>query len=236
MTQFFQTSPAGADINLDRSRFEDGQGAPKVFIVDDEYFARSHIQMVLEEAGFSVDSFETCESFLEAYRPHLNACLVLDIHLPGMGGLELLRRTNAEHHLLPTIIVSGSSAISDAVQAMKAGALDFIEKPAARDVLVTSVRRALRRSADANAFRTSRKAALDHMANLTPRQREIMRMVLAGHPSKNIAADLGISQRTVENHRSSIMHKMGAKSVPILSSMTLAAVWRPGDENFSAAV
>ena len=124
---------------------------------------------------------------------------------------------------LPTIIISGSSDISEAVQSMKSGATDFIEKPIAPETLLCAVRKALEQSRRMNAVSHLKEVAVDHLANLTPRQNEIMNLVLAGQPSKNIAADLGISQRTVENHRASIMHKTGATSLPALARLVIAA-------------
>ena len=113
---------------------------------------------------------------------------------------------------------------------MKAGASDFIEKPISRDELIASVQRALEQSHDSSKLSAWREDAANHIAGLTPRQREIMALVLAGHPSKNIAADLGISQRTVENHRATIMKKTGSKSVPALARLALAATWNDTDE------
>ncbi len=198
----------------------------KVFVVDDEYFSREGIADMLADGGWPTQSFCDCEAFLDAYAPSGEACLVLDIHFPGMGGLELQRRLAVFDPALPVVVVSGSSAISEAVQSMAQGATDFIEKPVAYDRLFTSVRRALKISRDANASQAQRRTAFSHFARLTPREREIMDMVLAGHPSKNIASDLGISQRTVENHRASIMQKTGAKSLPALARMAMSAVDR----------
>jgi two-component system CheB/CheR fusion protein len=140
-----------------------------------------------------------------------------------MGGIELLTRLNAISTALPTVVVSGSSNVPEIVQSMKVGAADFIEKPIRHDLLVNSVRSALEQSRRLNAAGHLKAIARDHLADLTPRQRQIMHLVLAGHPSKNIAADLGISQRTVENHRASIMHKTGARSLPALARLAIAA-------------
>lgn len=142
-----------------------------------------------------------------------------------MDGLELLRRMGDMANSPPIIVVSGGGSISEAVQSMKQGALDFIEKPVARDVLVASVKRALGRSRCSDSISASRAAALGHLAGLTVRQRQIMDLVLAGHPSKNIAVRLGISQRTVENHRASIMHRTGAHSLPALARLVMSSRW-----------
>ena len=194
-----------------------------VFVVDDDYFSRSGVRLTLEGAGLTVLDFMDCETFLADYEPRPESCLVLDVHFPGMGGLELLRRLQAVATRLPTIIISGDSDISEAVQSMKSGATDFIEKPIAPETLLCAVRKALEQSRRMNAVSHLKEVAVDHLADLTPRQNEIMKLVLAGHPSKNIAADLGISQRTVENHRASIMHKTGATSLPALARLVIAA-------------
>ena len=140
-----------------------------------------------------------------------------------MNGLDLLRRLGELGHHLPTVMITGNSDVPMAVQAMKAGALDFIEKPISRGELLASVGRALELSQDSSKLSAWREDATHRLATLTPRQRQIMELVLAGHPSKNIAADLGISQRTVENHRASIMTKTGSKSLPALARLALAA-------------
>ena len=178
---------------------------------------------MLEESGWRVEDFSACEAFLEAYSPRPQACLVLDMHFPGMGGLELLERLKVAAPALPTIVISGSSGISEAVESMKAGATDFLEKPVECRRLVDGVRRALRQALGSASHSATRAAAVDHLAELTPRQSEIMTLVLDGHPSKNIAADLGISRRTVENHRAAIMHKTGSKSLPALARLVLEA-------------
>jgi two-component system CheB/CheR fusion protein len=201
-----------------------GCGAgPAVFVVDDDYFSRSGARLTLEGAGLSVLDFPDCETFLANYEPRIESCLVLDVHFPGMGGLELLGRLQAVAPGLKTVVISGSSDISEAVQSMKSGATDFIEKPIPPEALLGAVRGALEQSRRMNAVSHLKEVAVDHLADLTPRQRQIMDLVLAGHPSKNIAADLGISQRTVENHRASIMHKTRATSLPALARLVIAA-------------
>jgi two-component system CheB/CheR fusion protein len=123
--------------------------------------------------------------------------------------------------------MSGSSRIREAVVSIKIGACDFLEKPLAPEELRTSIANAFRQLEEAMAISSIHQSALDRIADLTPRQREILRLVLAGQPSKNIAADLGISQRTVESHRASIMHKTGVRSLPALARLVLSSAWRP---------
>lgn len=197
--------------------------APIVFIVDDDFTVRLAIRSVLEEDGWLVEDYEDGESFLDAYHPGCNACLLIDVNLPGMNGLELLNRLKDAGHPVPVIMMTGHSNVPMAVEAMKAGASDFLEKPVRRAELLAGVRHALESSRDSGKLMKCRKEAADHLAGLTQRQHQIMEMVLAGYPSKIIAADLRISQRTVENHRASIMKKAGVRSLPALARLALAA-------------
>jgi two-component system CheB/CheR fusion protein len=205
-------------------------GSPVIFVVDDDSHIRKGIRSLLEEDGRTVADYADCETFLENYRPGREACLLIDASLPGMSGLELLRRLNDSGYRLPSIMIAGHGDIPLAVHAMKAGASDFIEKPISRDDLLASIERALEQSRDESKLFAWREEAATHVAELTPRQRQIMELVLAGYPSKNIAADLGISQRTVENHRASIMKKTGSKSLPALARLALAAAWDDADQ------
>ncbi len=198
-----------------------GPEPPVIFVVDDDSHIRELIRSVLEEEGWTVEDYADCEAFLEAYRPGREGCLLVDAYLPGMSGLELLQRLNDAGDQLPAIMITGNSDVQMAVQAMKAGASDFIEKPIGRGELLASVERALEQSRDTNKLSAWRQEAANHIAGLTPRQRQIMDLVLAGHPSKNIAADLGISQRTVENHRAAIMKRTGSKSLPALARLAV---------------
>lgn len=195
---------------------------PLVFIVDDDAQVRAGFRRKFEEEGWSVEDFADCEAFLAAYRPGRDACLVVDAYLPGMSGLDLLREIGRIDRRLSSVMITGKSDVSMAVQAMKAGAMDFIEKPVHEANLLAVVTRALEQSRDASKLQAWRARAAAALAELTPRQREIMKLVLAGVASKNIAADLQISQRTVENHRAAIMKKTGADSLPTLARLALA--------------
>ena len=194
-----------------------------VYVVDDDRNVREALRAVLEDDQKHVEDFESCEQFLESFQPGKSACLLIDAYLPGMSGMELLQKLSADEHHLPSIMITGRSDVTMAVQAMKAGAFDFIDKPVNRDELIASVNRALVQSVDKNEVAVWTDKASRAIAGLTSRQKQILDMVLAGHPSKNIAADLGISQRTVENHRAAIMHKTGVKSLPALARLALAA-------------
>jgi two-component system CheB/CheR fusion protein len=206
------------------ARVQAPDDAPVIFVVDDDAGLRAAVRDVLEDEGHKVEAFGSGEAFLDAYRPGREACLLVDAALPGMSGLDLLRRLNEDGHRLPAIMITGNSDVPMAVEAMKAGASDFAEKPISHADLIACVTRALDQARDAGKASAWQESAAGHVAELTPRQRQIMDMVLAGHPSKNIAADLGVSQRTVENHRASIMKKTGSKSLPALARLALAAV------------
>jgi two-component system, chemotaxis family, CheB/CheR fusion protein len=211
-------APAGAPQLLERER------AATVFVVDDNRAVREAMRDLLRENGYSVRIFADAAAFFEAYRPGQEGCVLVDALMPGMSGVELIERLKADGHELPAIVITGNGAVPMAVQAMKAGAVDFIEKPVGHEDLLASVRRALDLMRDSAKLSTWRETAAKRVASLTARQRQILDLVLAGHPSKNIAADLGISQRTVDNHRAAIMRKTDSKSLPALIRTALAAV------------
>jgi two-component system CheB/CheR fusion protein len=198
-------------------------GVETIYVVDDDAAIGEGFQSVLESEGYNVSTHVTCESFIESYQPGKSGCLLVDAYLPGMSGLELMHRLRDAGDQLPIIMITGSSDVPTAVEAMKMGASDFLEKPIAAPELLAGIVRAMERSRDAEKAKAWRESAANHIGGLTARQRQIMDMVLAGHPSKNIAADLGISQRTVENHRALIMKKTGAKSLPALARLAIAA-------------
>jgi len=208
---------------LRESSADDEPEPPVVFIVDDDAGVRGAFRSLFEDDGTAVEAYESCEEFLAAYRQGQKGCLLIDAYLPGMSGLELLRCLEQDGQRLPAIMITGDSDVTIAVEAMKAGASDFIEKPVGREELLASVERALEQSRDSTKLFAWRQEALRRVGLLTSRQLEIMQMVLAGHPSKNIAADLGISQRTVESHRGEIMRRTESKSVPALARLALAA-------------
>lgn len=198
-------------------------GTAIVYVVDDELAIRSALRETLESVGLSVLDFATAETFLLAYAPAGEECLLVDASLPGLSGIELIRKLRDLGHGLPTIMITGSSDVAMAVDVMKAGAMDFIEKPVGGDDVLRAVRRGLDTSRDARRAADWHHEAVGHLAGLTKRQRQIMDLVLAGHPSKNIAADLKLSQRTVENHRAAIMQRTGTKSLPALARLVIAA-------------
>ncbi len=224
LTRLVQTFLASAEASTQPPKSVDANAdSPIVYVIDDDMEVRAAICSVLEDEHIAVEAFHTAEAFLHAFRPGREACILVDAYLPGMGGLDLIHQMSSAGHHLPTMMITGHSDVAIAVQAMKAGATEFIEKPIARLDLLAAVSRALELAHDATSSSVWRTSANAKIATLTSRQREILDLVLAGHPSKNIAADLGISQRTVENHRASIMKKTGARSLPALARLALAA-------------
>jgi two-component system CheB/CheR fusion protein len=216
--------PASASLTF---RLAEGESRT-VYIVDDDAGILDAMRAIFEGAGKRVETYPDAESFLAALPAVLDdCCLVVDAALPGMSGLQLLQKLAADGVALPAIMVTGLGDIGMAVQAMKAGASDFLEKPVNAGELLASVRRVLDEKHSHQSIEARQREAAQHIAGLTRRQREVMDRVLAGQPSKNIAADLGISRRTVENHRASIMLKTGAKSIPALVRLAVAAAAVP---------
>jgi two-component system CheB/CheR fusion protein len=221
--KLLSTVPASNNLKLLKVKPLPLAGQKTVYIIDDESLVRSSMQMIFEANGFYVETFSDCEEFSYAPRIETNSCLLVDGILPGMSGLELLQKLSLSQSQLPGILVTGQGDVKMAVQAMKAGAFDFIEKPVNQNDLLKCVARVFEQSIDSGAVIARREKAAGQIASLTSRQRQVMDMVLAGHPSKNIASDLGISQRTVENHRASIMERTETRSIPALARLAIMA-------------
>jgi two-component system CheB/CheR fusion protein len=224
----------------------DGAQSATIFVIDDDDMVRDYVRLLLELEGRTVEAYASSEAFLAAYRPGRHACLVIDLHMPGMSGIELLERLAADGHRLPAIMITGRGDVKTAVQAMKVGAVDFIEKPFPQGELVASIDRALERAGNpvepsgwgeakpepVDGLTPRERQALDQIvavtakriAGLTSRQRQVMDLIVAGHLNKEIAWRLGISQRTVENHRATVMKKTGAKSLPDLIHLVMKSV------------
>lgn len=194
---------------------------PIIHIVDDDCLIRDSLRYLLEAEALLVEEYDNGEAFLHTRTIGEEGCLLLDARLPGMSGLELLQTLRGDGNNIPVVMITGHCDVAMAVEAMKAGASDFLEKPVTQRRLVECVQLAVKASHRRNGLYNKQKAAADHMDSLSPREKQIMTLVLAGHPSKNIAADIGISQRTVENHRASVMRKMGAKSLPELARLVV---------------
>jgi len=194
-----------------------------VFIVDDDSVLLESMREMLHNRGHTVETHVSAESFLSAYRPERKGCLLIDSVMPGISGLELLRRLRTEGHELPSIVITGYGDITMAIKAMKVGAMDFIEKPAKLDLLVASIDRALAQAADSHKRTDEQMAAAAAIAGLTLRERQVMDLVVQGLPNKQIAFDLEISQRTVETHRAAVMKRTGSESLPDLIRLVMRA-------------
>jgi FixJ family two-component response regulator len=190
-----------------------------IFIVDDEPAVRDSISMMIEQEGFQVKTFDGGEAFLSAYQHELLGCAIVDIRMPGMSGLELQKIMNQRNILLPIIFLTGHGDIPMSVDAIKSGASDFLTKPVTRDKLLTSVRLALVESEKQLAKAAVVNEAKSLLASLTEREREVMDLAIDGFPNKEIARRLNISHRTVEIHKSKIMHKTGAINLLDLASI-----------------
>ena len=198
-------------------------GVTTIHIVDDDDQLRAVLARSLERDGQIVQGHASAEEFFQAYRSGGDACLLVDVQLPGMDGFALIDHLRQAGDTLPAIMITGFGDVAAAVRAMQCGAADFIEKPVRAATLRAAIDRAMEHARDGAKQAAWRATAADSIATLTARQREVMDRVLAGEPSKNIAADLGISQRTVETHRAEIMRRTGAKSLPALARLALAS-------------
>jgi RNA polymerase sigma factor (sigma-70 family) len=194
-----------------------------VFVVDDDQAMRTSLKWLIESTGMSVETFESADIFLASYYPGRAGCLLLDVRMPGMSGLELQTYLAREGYRLPVILITGHGDVSMAVKAMKAGAVDFIEKPFHDEDLLRSIRRALDDDERQRAGQAVRADIAARLAELTPREHEVMAMVTDGKSNKDIAAALGVSAKTVEAHRARVMEKMRADSLAELVRMALIA-------------
>ncbi|NNM60600.1 MAG: response regulator transcription factor [Steroidobacteraceae bacterium] len=195
-----------------------------VYVVDDDDGMRRALSLLLSTVGFATQSYARPSEFLANLKPDEPGCLVLDIRMPEMSGLELQQQLNRIGCMLPIIFITGHGDVPMAVQAMKAGAFEFIQKPFREQDLLDQINHALRHDAESRLNVARRTEVLRRLDTLTPRERQVMDMVVDGGANKVIAIDLGLSERTVEIHRAKVMEKMGARSVAHLVKlhMTLA--------------
>jgi FixJ family two-component response regulator len=196
---------------------------PIVYVVDDDEAIRDALRLLMKSAGLRVQCCASAEEFLATYRPDVPACLVLDVRMPGMSGLELQHVLNERHIGIPVVIMTGHGDVPMAVRAMKEGAVDFVEKPFKNDVLLERVKDGLKRDVEARAKSRHVAEAASRIASLTQREREVMDLLIQGKRNKTIASELGISNRTVEAHRAKIMEKMQAHSISDIMRVTYAA-------------
>lgn len=190
-----------------------------VFLVDDDPIVLDALGLFLESSGLAVRAFSSAQAFLEAYDPSFPGCLVLDIRMPGMSGLELQQELIKKNIDIPIIFLTGHGDIPMSVKALKAGAVDFIEKPFNDEVLLKCIREAIARDKQLRTLDAEKAKILHCYKQLTRREKEVMGFVISGHSNKEIAKELDISHRTIDVHRSRIMAKMEANSLPELVNM-----------------
>ncbi len=196
---------------------------PIVYVVDDDEAIRDALRLLMKSANLRVQCCASAEEFLSSYRAELPGCLVLDVRMPGMSGLELQHLLNERQIHVPVVIMTGHGDVPMAVQAMKEGAVDFVEKPFKNDVLLDRVKEGLKRDVESRANHKQVEEAASRIASLTQREREVMDLLIQGKRNKTIASELGISNRTVEAHRAKIMEKMQAHSISDIMRLTYAA-------------
>lgn len=196
---------------------------PTVFVVDDDDAVRDALALLFRSVGLQAEVFASAPAFLAAHDAARPGCLVLDIRMAGMSGLELQRELISHGSILPVIFVTGHGDVTMAVQALQDGAVDFVQKPFRDQDLLDKVQHAIELDARSRADLARRAEILERIRALTAREREVMERVVEGNPNKAIAYDLGISERTVEVHRARVMEKMQASSLPHLVRMVLTS-------------
>lgn len=194
-----------------------------VFVVDDDEAVRTSLRLLLKSVGLPVETFDSASGFLDQYDGNRAGCLVLDIRMPGMSGLDLQQALNERHSILPIVFITGHGDVPMAVEAMQAGAVDFIQKPFRDQDLIDRINKGLTKDGEMREALRARDDIRTRIAELTPREREVLDLVTAGKANKVIAGDLNVSQRTVEIHRARVMEKMNANSLAHLVRMVIEA-------------
>jgi FixJ family two-component response regulator len=195
------------------------QPSPIVFVVDDDISVRESLELLIQHEGWQPKTFASAQAFLDCPRAIVPSCLVLDVSLPGLDGLELQKRVAVERADMPIIFITGYGDVPKSVQAMKRGAVEFLTKPFNDEVLLTAIRQALDRSRLARAHEAELSELRDRYASLTPREQQVMCLVVSGLLNKQVGGELGISEITVKAHRGQVMQKMKANSVADLVKM-----------------
>ena len=198
---------------------------PIVFIVADDVSVRESLELLVRDEKWKPETFASAQEFLDHPRKRVPSCLVLDLSLPGLNGLELQKQLGVDHIDMPIIFITGHGDVPQSVQAMKAGALEFLTKPLNNNALVTAIRKAIERSRVAQAQNAQIQELQDRYASLTPRERQVMALVVSGLLNKQVGGELGISEITVKAHRGQVMQKMKAKSLADL--VRIAAKLQP---------
>lgn len=196
---------------------------PTVFIVDDDDAVRESLAFLMKSVSIKAEVFPSAQAFLDSYNPERAGCLVLDIRMPGMSGLELQDVLNKKGALLPIIFITGHGDVPMAVKAIKEGAADFVQKPFRDQELIDRIREVLDEDASTRADKLVRHEILRRIDSLTEREREVMEQVVSGKANKVVAIDLNVSQRTVEIHRANVMDKMKARSLAQLVRFVMKA-------------
>jgi two-component system response regulator FixJ len=194
-----------------------------VFVVDDDEAVRTSLRLLLKSVGLPVETYAAAQEFLDQFDPDRAGCLVLDIRMPGISGLELQQHLNDQHSIMPIVFITGHGDVPMAVEAMQAGAVDFIQKTFRDQDLIDRINRALEKDREMRNALRERDEIRRRMSQLTPREREVLELVTQGKANKVIAGDLNVSQRTVEIHRARVMEKMGANSLAHLVRMVIEA-------------
>ena len=197
------------------------QGLPTVFIVDDDEAVRNSLRLLVKSVGLTATALVSAQEFLASFDPLQPGCLVLDVRMPGMSGLELQQQLNLHGAVIPVIFITGHGDVPMAVEAMQQGAFDFLQKPFRDQDLIDRIQKALEKDRATRAALGERSRLRERHEALTPREREVLALVMSGKANKVMAADLGLSQRTVEVHRARVMEKMGASSLAHLVRMVL---------------
>ena len=192
--------------------------SPLVYLVDDDEAIRDSLGLLLRSVGLNCEVYASALEFLEAYDPQRHSCLVADIRMPGLSGLDLQQRLNEQRADLPVIFITGHGDVPMAVNAMKSGASDFIQKPFRDQDLIDRIHKALAQDRERREHRAEQNVIRERLALLTPREAEVMKRVVRGQANKVIALDLGVSQRTVELHRARVMRKLKMRSLAELVS------------------
>ena len=195
---------------------------PTVFVIDDEASVRDALALFLDSEGLSVKSYGTAQDFLSEYQPYFHGCMIVDIRMPGMSGLELQDALNDKGVDLPIIFLTGHGDVPMSAKAFKAGAVDFKEKPFNDEDLLESIRDAIVKDRTSRQLKRRGAGLVMRFSRLTPREKQVMKGVVAGKPNKVIAKELGVSPRTIDIHRSRVMQKMGARTLPDLVTMAAA--------------
>jgi len=204
---------------------------PTIFVVDDDDAVRTALRLLIKSLGLPVETFASAQEFLDSFDADRPGCLVTDIRMPGMSGLELQAKLNEIHSITPLVFISGHGDIPMAVEAMQHGAMDFIQKPFRDQDLIDRIHQALELDHANRVALKGRDAIIERIRTLTPREHEVLALVAAGKANKVIAGDLDVSQRTVEIHRARVMEKMNASSLAHLVRMVIEAERDPHAES-----